>query len=203
MRSKQLLVRGVEIVTFLFAAFGHFLLNVAPPEEGRLRISIGIASVLTLGLLLYISALARALPARTHKRAWLIAAGSLLAVVIVALPWYRSNLGKYTFAYPAPDSPSSFVRGSELWPKAAAYWKSNPHKTVQDIVGDFGGPGARTVVWTEASIQSASTILGIHYLVVVLSLTSALFCLTEGFAGRAGSPARRRPKRTDTERSRA
>jgi hypothetical protein len=32
MGGNAVLARAVEIVAFLFAAFGHFLLNVAPPE---------------------------------------------------------------------------------------------------------------------------------------------------------------------------
>ena len=195
MSTKRILTRAVEIVTFVFAAFGHFLLGIAPPEEGRLGISAGIASILAVTVLLYISALAHSLPAKKHKRRWLVAAGGFLALVVVAFPWYRSNLAKYTFAFPSSNSPNVFVRGTELTPEAKRYRDRYPMKTVQDVVADFGGTEARTLVWTEPSIRHASLILGIHYLVVTLGVATAIFCLTEGIFGRPTTPATKRPKR--------
>ena len=182
MGTKQILTRAIEIVTFLFAAFGHFLLDIAPPEEGGSRMAVGIASFLTLGVLLYISALAKAAPAEKHRKAWFLAAGLLLVAAIVAAPWYRSNLLQHTFPFPTTGSPTSFMKGTELTPRADQYWTSNPQKTEQEVVLDFGGVADRELVWTASSIRKATMILTVHYLVVVLSLAMAIFCVTEGIA---------------------
>jgi 4-amino-4-deoxy-L-arabinose transferase-like glycosyltransferase len=156
--------------------------------------SIGIASFLMLGVLLFVSALARARRTRKQRRYWLVAAGTLLLVVAVALPWYRLNLATLTFTFPSPDSPHSFVRGTQLSAQGEAYWARNPQKLVHEVVADFGGPEFRARVWTEASIQRASTILGVHYLVIVLGLASAIFCLTEGLAVGSTPPSRKKPQ---------
>ncbi len=74
MNSKALLAKGIEVIVFLFAGFGHFLMNIAPPDETGVSFPAGISSLLALCILFFISALSsKKQPRGKTKKKWLIA----------------------------------------------------------------------------------------------------------------------------------
>jgi uncharacterized membrane protein len=59
MKTKNILAKGIQVVIFLFAGFGNFLLNVAPPVEADPSFAVAISSILALFVLLFISAITK------------------------------------------------------------------------------------------------------------------------------------------------
>ena len=55
--AKDVLISGIEIASFLLAAFGGFLTDIAPPDEVNASFAVGMASVLVLIVLLLVSAI--------------------------------------------------------------------------------------------------------------------------------------------------
>jgi hypothetical protein len=199
--GKTLLVRAVDVVAFVFAAFGGVLTNMAPPAEGRSQVIVGIASFLCLAALLFITAMAKDLPPRTYKRRWLTGAAICLVVALVATPVYLSSYAGRTFAYPTAASPEVYVRGTELTPAARAFLEDNPGLSPQQLVANFGGLPNRTQVWTEASLGTARLQLTVLYLALVLGLASGIFCIIEGILVKGDGSAEVSPEGSDPGRT--
>lgn len=180
MRTRNILAKAVGSISFLFAAFGNFLLDVAPPEEADAKFAVGISSLLALGLLLFISALSRNRQRTRFRKVWLVAAGSLFGVAIISGCIYKWNIDHRTFPYPPENQKVEYIAGTKLTPEAEAYWAKNKSLTAARIVAEFGGIANRELVWTRDSIFKAKIILMINYIVVVLSFAGMFFCLTEG-----------------------
>lgn len=183
MDTKSLLGKAIAVTSFLFAAFGQFLLNIAPPDEGGVRFAVGLASFFSLGILLFLSGVARGLPPDRYKRRWLTASGIALLLALVASLFYYNNFERSTFRFPTANSEDIYFRGTELTDEASQYVEANPGSSVQDMVRSLGGLPALTAVWPEASTTSAKIWLTVHYMLLVLSLATGIFCLTEGILG--------------------
>src|SRR5438552_8624437 len=97
---RNTLATAIEVVVFLFAAFGGFLRGVAPPEEADSKFAVGIASLLCLCLLLGISALLRLSPLAKYYSIVIAVTGVLFVVALVAAFVYKYNLGRLLFAWP-------------------------------------------------------------------------------------------------------
>ena len=180
MRGQTILKRAIELITFLFAMFGGFLTNVAPPEEVNSRFAVGISSFLSLIVLLIISALVTRPLTRKLKRRWLIAASALFMLALGSALAYVWNINRLTFPYPPESIRAEYVGGTRLTPEAEEYRRANPTKTISNVVADFGGMESRELVWPPDSIRSAKLILLINYMLLVLGLSGSIFCLTEG-----------------------
>ena len=181
MSSKTVLARAIEVVAFLFAAFGHALVNIAPPEEGDTTFAVGIGSLLALCVLLFISAVSKNLPRRKFKRRWLLAAGVFFAVTLTSVFFYFSNLNTYTFRYPPETLVDVHIGGGEAFtPLAQDRRTMIPNEPVASLVSAFGGVEYRERVWTDESLRDARMILTVNYVLLVLSLAATIFCLTEG-----------------------
>jgi hypothetical protein len=66
---KKVLVSFIQVVLFLFLAFGGFLKKIAPPDETKTSYYVGILSFLVLITLLIVSAVARRAPGQKHRPA--------------------------------------------------------------------------------------------------------------------------------------
>jgi hypothetical protein len=175
---KKLLTTFVEVVVFLFTAFGGFLTNLAPPPQTNASFAVGIGSFFVLIVLMLVSAIAREAPAKRHRRRW-IKAGAVC--FIIALPlglFYPWVIGKLTYPYPPlPDQPvAQHVNGWELTDTAKNFIKENP--------GNYS-PGELEMnlpyeeIWTDSSVSKAKMILLFHYTALILTLSTAIFCLLE------------------------
>jgi len=179
MGKQTILKRGIEAVTFLFAIFGGFLTNIAPPEEANSRFAIGISSFLALIVLMLITALVKKPLKAKAKRRWLVVAVVLFAVSLGSALFYVWNLDKLTFAYPPESTKAEYVGGTTLTPDAQSYKNEHQAKTISEIVADFGGMENRELVWPPEAVRSAKLILMINYILLVLSLAGCIFCFTE------------------------
>jgi hypothetical protein len=176
----KILKSAVQIIVFLFAAFGGFLSGVAPPEETGVRIVLGFASFVCLILLLIGSALASALP----KAVWLSLAGVTVISFVMATFTYQRQLQEFTFVW-SPSNTVYVTGGNRLTPKAAAARQRDHSLTDYDLVAGFGGIDKsagidkRFAVWPQGEILSASRTLTFGYVWTVLSGAVAVFCALE------------------------
>ena len=180
MNTKAILTRGIQVTTFLFAAFNNFLMNITPPGETESRFAVGISSLLALFILLFISAISMNQPRKRLRKIWLTTSVIFFAVVVIASYIYKSNLDKLTFSFPPGSQKLEHIAGTTLTPEAMNYQKEHPFKTASEIVADYGGLAFIERVWTRDSIQRAKMILTINYVLVVLSIAAMIFSLTEG-----------------------
>lgn len=175
---KVLLTTLVQGVTFLFAAFGGFLKQIAPPEETGASYAVGILSFLSLIVLLIVSALARLGSGRKFRRAWIVAGAVVFASAIPPSLMYPTALRSYTWTYPQTN-PIRRVRGSDVdfTQDVKDYLNENP--------GQSSDPQALAFkfdlndLWTPESISRASTKLLVLYAWLVLSVSTSIFCLLE------------------------
>jgi hypothetical protein len=179
METRAILTKAIEVIGFLFAAFGGFLANIAPPEGQDASYAVGITSFLALIILLFASAIAKNLPVRKFKKIWLIAAAVFFCSALASAFWYKHNLDRLTFAFPPEAIKAQYIKGTEMTPEAKEF-QERTKKSDSAVVAAFGGLSKREQVWPIESIQRARLILTVSYSVLVLSLASSIFSLTEG-----------------------
>ena len=174
--NRQLLIRAVQAVTFLFAAFSGFLKGIAPPEGETSVFAIGTASLLTMCIFLGLSGRSNKTIARERALRW--AGGVLTAIAALAALFYFQSLERLTFRYPPGTGEAKYIAGTELTPDAAKLIAANGF-TSPVVVAKFGGPEFKELVWTKESIQRSRTILISIYLFFVLSIAGAIFAFME------------------------
>lgn len=182
MTTKGILGTSVETVTFILGAFSGFLKNIAPPDETKASMVVGIVSFSALVVLLFVSALARGKLQARHKKYWLATALLLFVIFLISAFVYDRDRTRLTFLWP-PGEPNQQLLvggGDDLMPKAQESKRLHPELTPTQLVSGFGGMDRRTAVWPTEAIQYAGRKLKIEYVMMVLSLATAIFCLTEG-----------------------
>jgi hypothetical protein len=179
---KTILVRSTQAVTLLFGAFGGALTKLAPPDRDVPDLSVGIASLLSLALLLTIGAMANAWTpaAQTWFRRVLAAVVAIgCAVAIVVGSRYLDDRHQLVKGSPREDPEVYYVAGTEHTTAADSEQRKNPALTDDDLVMKYGGPTKLTRIWTEESIQRASDRLRHEYIAFVLAISLAVFCAAE------------------------
>lgn len=174
--NRNVLVKGIEIVGILFAAFGGFLAGIAPPQAADAKFAVGISSFLALIILLTIAILSK----KKYQKAWIIAAVALFIAAIGAAYHYKTNYDTLTFEYPPGSTRVEHIAGTELTPRAKDYKLKNGGISNAQLIAKFGGLENKGKVWTEESVNSARTKLITSYVVLVLTIIAAVFALTEG-----------------------
>ncbi|SRR6266404_2408539 len=191
--NKNVVAKSVEVITFILAAFSGFLTNIAPPDETGASFWVGVVSFSALVIFLGVLALARGKPQAKHKKYWLGAAALFLGGFILFAFIYQEHREQLTFLWPPNEDPKeSYVGGGDTLTPKAQEAKNNDHSlTPAKLVAGFGGidkglgVDRRTAVWPVEAIQKARRKLTIDYVMVVLSIATAVFCLTEGILLRA------------------
>lgn len=195
MNPLTTLKSAIQVVGVLLAAFGGFLLGLAPPEETGVKIAVGLVSVLCLVLFLLITAMAPTL----GKRAWLTAAVMAAASFAVSALIYQREMQHLTFVWP-PSGVVYVGGGATYMPKAFNALQREPSLSSSDLVSGFGGIDkdrgidTRTAVWPQAAIFTADRTLTLVYVWIVVSAALAVFCALEGAIG-SGAPGRGKAKR--------
>lgn len=183
---KGLLVPFVEIIVFLFAAFGGFLKSIAPPEQSGAPYIVGILSFLTLIALLIVAGVARSVPGEQYRRAWIFAGVLAFVAALPASFLYPQALAQHTWWYP-PDKPVQRLRGldADFTQPVKDFLKSNPQERAPErLARNF----ELDQIWTRESIDRAASQLKELYAWLVLSLATAVFCLLEANTLETRSP---------------
>ena len=191
MTDRKILVRAIEMVAFLFAAFSGFLKGIAPPEQAA-RFSVGTASFLAVCLFLLLSVQRNKKVPVAKQRFWLLLGGVLTVIAALSAAMYFYNRERLTFPYP-PEHPSGeYIQGTHLTPSAQTLMRAG--LSAPQVLARFGGLPNRHLVWVADSILQAKIILVTNYLVFVLSLAGAIFSLIEltPLTGKATMAAARR-----------
>lgn len=176
---KRHIVTLVQFIGFLFAAFGGFLTDVAPPAQTNPKFAVGLSSFLTLMALLVVSALAKTTRNTKKIRKRWIRAGvicMLLALVFgLVYPWTLSEL---TYAYPPPpDAPEvQRINGWEYTATAKEFISRRPGNYSP---ADLELKLPYEEIWTADSVAQAKIVLLLTYILLVLSIGTGIFCLLE------------------------
>ena len=175
---KRHVVTLVQFIGFLFAAFGGFLTDVAPPAQTNPKFAVGLSSFLALMALLIVSAIAKTAPAGKFRKRWITAGLICMLIALISGLIYPWTLTELTYSYPPPpDAPEvQRVRGWVLTPTAKEFISRHP---------ETNSPGQLELklpyeeIWTADSVAKAKILLLFSYIVLVLSIASGLFCLLE------------------------
>lgn len=174
-----MLVRAIEVVGVLFAAFGGFLVGIAPPPEADARFAVGISSFFALVILLLVASLSN----RKYRKIWIIVAFCSLVLAAVTAYYYKSSYNELTFEYPPGNPKVEYVAGTELTPAAQKVKRDNEGISNAKLVAGFGGLPYRGKVWPDASVNAARRKLIFSYVILVTALALSIFALTEGTLG--------------------
>lgn len=191
MTSKDIIGKAVEVVAFALGAFSGYLTKIAPPDETGAAFAVGLVSFAALIIYLFILTLARGMLVPKHRKYW-FAAAALCAISFISFAFvYRGARERLTFPWPPDESEQvRYVSGGDQYTPSAQRWREeNPGAASTELVADFGGINKRTAVWPAEAISRAGQTLTIEYIVMVLSLLTAIFCLTEGLLLRDSPPA--------------
>jgi hypothetical protein len=197
------LKNGVQVITTLFTSFGGFLLNIAPPNGASVKFPLGIAQVISLALLLYLSAFSvysLVLNKNKFKRnysRWLITSGVLLAFTIVSSFSYYDNYQRLVVK--ATHWDTTFVRGT-LTPDALKVCREDYKTQDKDQCENTLLTGFYTVdevvagsLWSKDSMRRSEMLLLIWYISFVVFLSGTLFSAIELLSSNYLS-ARSKPK---------
>jgi hypothetical protein len=178
---KRLAAWGIEIVAFLFAAFGGFLTRIAPPDQTGVSFGVGIVSFLVLIVLLIVSALATQAPSRTYRRRWIAAGVVCFLLVVPGVLLYYQAWEQNTYGYP-PEQPMVRHVGAldnDRTELAQNWVRRHPNEaSPAELEANLGYER----VWRPAAIARANRRLLFTYGWVVLSLATSIFCLIEANA---------------------
>jgi hypothetical protein len=173
---KKLLASFVEVVTFLFASFGGFLKNIAPPDQVGASYPVGIMAFLMLVILLAISAIGRNAPTQTGRKKWITAGIMLFFLALPASFLYPYLLSHHTYPHQLELSKRQISASDEyLTPDARQYKAANPEATAEDLSQNLPDGD----VWTRHGVERTEIQLLAAYACLVLTLSGAIFCLLE------------------------
>ena len=186
-KKLTILKSSIQIIVVLFAAFGGFLLHIAPPG-GIIKLSVGIAQFITLCILLYVSAVSvysLALNRRHYKknyRTWLILCGTALVSTVITSVIYFKQHNHLVIKVDRWDA--IYVRGT-LSDKSLQICKeekiSGEHGCEMELLNNFytAEQVEEGYLWSRESIKSSQLTLLICYLAFILSLSITLFSAIE------------------------
>jgi hypothetical protein len=185
-RNSRILTTAVQVVVFLFSSFGGTLRRLAPPQAVDVDQLVGISSFLVLIVLLIVSAISRTRRGR-DRRSWITAGIALFVLSLVPAYFYPIQLERHTWENP-PGREHRLLKGldSDFTPAVQRYVAAHPDEghDPQQLARNF----ETNQIWTPESLAQAAMRLRLLYVSLVLTLTTAVFCLIEANA----EPIRRR-----------
>jgi hypothetical protein len=193
---KNILARFIQVVVFLFAAFGGFFREIAPPTQTNPKMAVGFGSFLVLIALLIISAIAHHISAANNYKKWIAAGCIFFVLALVSGVLYPSTLSTLTYYYPPPpDAPKHWrVKGLELTQIAKDFIKREQRDPRDYSPAELEKNLYYEEIWTESSLAKAKLLLLSNYLCLVLSISTAIFCLLEANAKTRRNRTRARNK---------
>ena len=182
MNTQRVLSRAVQVTAFLFAAFGGFLKDFAPPDPSTTRFTLGIGSFFALFVLLWIAGYQRFRSRRSHRNLWLLVSAISIAIAGGIGYLYEWHLTSVTFIYPpqASGKTQQLYVGGDILTADAKEYIAQTGRGVPETVAAFGGVEFLDRVWSANSIRRSRLCLAIEYTILLLALSTSIFSLTEG-----------------------
>lgn len=161
----------------VFALFESFLETLVPPIDDN-RQTVAFATFGTAILLLTLSLLIQKRLTSTTTRTVIGVCAVLLLCSVAQFGYFRDNARTYVYRFPpasqATTNQNMHIRG-ELHDRGRTYVGD---KTVAQAVFELGGPdfvNSRGLLWSESSRLRTIGKLEMQYIVLAMSLTTALF----------------------------
>jgi hypothetical protein len=175
--NKRLLTSLIEVVTFLFGAFGGFLKRIAPPDPTNTAYALGISSFFVLINLMVVTAIMRHSCLAYAWKRWLWAGIISFSVAVPAAFLYPDQMEKHTYVPQEGDNVRK-INGSpaDLTPQARQFVRTNPLESSPSSL-EMNLPSNQ--IWTREGLERTSRKLRMLYVWLVLSLCTAVFCLLE------------------------
>jgi hypothetical protein len=180
MKATAVIGRLTEGTSFLFGAFGGFLLKIAPPDRIA-DYGAGVASLLALCVVALVSSLAKSESRRRHEVVWIAAGFILLALTVVGQQMYWRELDDWTFRGP---SGRLFVHGVPQWRNNVAgiegekLYNNGKGTSLPDIAE--GAEWNPELLWEREALAAAESRLRWKYLSLVLTFVGCIYCFVEG-----------------------
>ena len=183
----SLLSAAAGAVVLVFGLFNSVLVDLVPPiENPSPQTAGGLASLLTLAVLLGLALLMRRRPSTAFRRA--TAAGGVLAIAAacVWLTVYIGVVNDYVYTWPetaqeiAPDGtsePRRHVRGDDTTALGQQLMQT---LSVAGAITQTGGLAVvqqHQLLWSERSQKAVETRLLWHYIAVTTLFSGGLFAL--------------------------
>lgn len=182
MNSTVVLKRAIEVLAVLFAAFGGFLLDIAPPDDPVPGYAAGVTSIAALVVVLLLSASAKDQPPRRYKAMWLSGAAICLVLALWASDRYRRDLGSMTFPCITENYSGRLVHGGTAFKDTPIGKRAKrlcdegltPEKIARKWAWDV------QLIWKDEALEKARRTLRWGYFAFVITAVGAVFSLTEG-----------------------
>ena len=176
---NPILRTSLQTVTFVFAAFGGFLIKVAPPTDALSVFATGLASFACLFALLFVRLAYRKFALGPYRPVW-IGVALLLAIVSGVFGFrYADDFQDRTYEYPPERPEMRFTAGTNLTDTAKPY--DTRGLSSAQIVAKVGGPDNAEKVWLADSLKASKQRLRRDYVFFTLALATALFALLEAY----------------------
>jgi len=180
---QALLTSIIQLVAMLFAAFGAFLTDIAPPGGAVEDFAQGFASFMAVLVFLFIKASFHADDDAVRRRNKFRRVGGLTLVAYVAIGlYYGVLLNTLTFSYPPNDpAATTHVAGLFYSDDAKKFIEIEEGKGVShsnaSLLGEFGSDPQR--VWPLNSIELSRLALNLSYSLLIFILMVAIGSLCE------------------------
>ncbi|HWI93205.1 MAG TPA: hypothetical protein VNT20_18130 [Flavisolibacter sp.] len=188
-KKVGVLKNAIQIIITLFASFGGFLLKIAPPNGAAVKLPLGIAQILSLALLLYLSAFSvysLVLNKKRFKRnyrSWLIACSMLLLATTASSFGYFDNYQRLVIKVPNWDT--TFIRGQltqdAIKTCSDEYKIHDVDRCENTLLGDYYtiDEVVEGRLWSKDSMRRSEMKLLIWYIGFVVFLSGAIFSALE------------------------
>ncbi len=196
--TNRPLVFVINLVIVVFATFGHYFLNIAPPEESG-KLIIQLCSFLAFCFLFFLISARNDFLKTLDRKLWIISSLIFTSLTILSGAWYTVNFSNLTIGLP-PENPEVFlVRGTEWTEDAIAWLEEVPNASPAEVSLDFGpSQTGRDRTWTEESVTNAKFLLTTSFILMVLSFAGSVFCICEGLLFQTSTLANLLLKNTDS-----
>jgi ABC-type transport system involved in multi-copper enzyme maturation permease subunit len=181
---------SVQVILLFFGLFGGFLLHAAPPDyNSEFKLVIGLAQFVSLLLFLLISVVLNLYAKRRQKGAPLLLKVWLLLIVVFVVGFIVMVFRYYqhfnTLTVWQSTWKIRFIRGTELTEESTRHckeYKISAYKCESHLLNIFYTSGEiafENALWTEASVQENRSRLFRDYVLLIITLSGALFSLVE------------------------
>lgn len=187
----QLMTRAVQIVVFVFVAFGGFVLNVSPPDySNSLPLANGLVQFGALVILLAAAAAVRSFLVKEKRivskavRTWFLITLLFAVGFIIMGMIYYNHITDYTIYHGKWEK--TFIRGTSLTLKSNEICTEENKAGFEDcehyLFTDFYNSDEiafSNLLWKAGEVNDRKKILFRDYILMILFLCCALFSLVE------------------------
>jgi hypothetical protein len=183
MNPEKIIKQGIGVVALILAAFGGFLVGIAPPENAKAGFSVGVSSLILLACFLLFRLISEYKWSKGRRlKLWIALGSSALGLFLIATYFYYIAFSNNVYKH---GDGSVFVKGSRLTPSAettkAAIINDERTCSEQRLLKAFGNPhtvGVLEEVWESSTIEDAKSQLVLRYILLVVTIGCSLLAFS-------------------------